>query len=175
MVLRIEGDNLIECDIGDNNTEEDFVGLNPDFIIESNVPYSLSGYYIYDEDGTTIVVDPIKELQELKATKMNDILYKFDDMMFHGQFDCSLGFRTDNRRGDGKDDKDNVASLIDLGNEPVYFRDSNNGFHVLSLADLTLLKQEMIYDGLGKYQWKWTKENEVMSTATCVELEQVKI
>ena len=45
----------------------------------------------------------------------------------------------------------------------------------LSLDDLRTLKQEMIQDGLSKYQWKWNKENEVMSATTIEDLIEIEI
>jgi hypothetical protein len=171
MILRKEENLLIDTDIG-NRTEDQFIELNPGFIKVDTLPYSASGYYTYDEDHN-IIVDNTKELEQLKMEKMEEVLIHFDELMFHGIFDCSLGFRADNRRGDGKDDKDNIQSLIDLGNEPVYFKDADNQFHSLTLEELHTLKQEMIQDGLSKYQWKWNKENEVMSAETIEDLNAV--
>lgn len=174
MVLRVEGEHLLLCNIGEGNDEDEFLAVNPGFIKVDELPYSVSGHYAYDEEGN-IVIDKEHELESMQLTKMDEILFKFDDLMYHGEFECSLGFRADNRRGEGKDDKDNVSSLIDLGQEPIYFRDADNGFHVLSIEQMTTLKNEMIYDGLSKYQWKWTKEMEVMSATTCEELEAIEI
>jgi hypothetical protein len=146
--------------------EDEFITVNPEFIKVSILPYSISGTYMYDTDETTIIVNQEKELQEYKIQKMNEIQDKFNDMTNMGTFLTSLGFVVDNRRGGGKDDKDNVGSLIALGQEPVYFKDHANAFHLLMQADLQILKQEMILDGLSKYQWKWSKENEVMGCLT---------
>lgn len=165
MILRVHGTdyNLVRI----NEDEDAFINMNPEFIKVENLPYSLSGMYILAE-GTTdqFIVNEVLELEESKKQRMEEVMSRFNDMMYYGNFETSLGFTTDNRRGDGKDDKDNVSSLIDLANEPVYFKDTNNNFHVLTIADLTILKQEMIQDGLSKYEWKWTKENEVMSATT---------
>ncbi len=173
MILRKDGDSLICVDIGSRDTEDYFIEMNPDFIKAQGLPYSVSGYYKYDIDGETIILDEEQELHVLKNIKMLEIIETFDSLMAGGQFETSLGFITDNRRGEGKDDKDNVQSLIELGQEPVYFKDANNGFHVLTIADMVILKQEMILDGLGKYQWKWTKENEIMNASSIEELEAI--
>ena len=175
MILRVENDNLIDIDVGFMNDEQAFVEMNPEFIYVEELPYSASGYYKYDTDGETIIVDEERELQARKRERMDEILIKFDELMFYGTFTSSLEFRADNRRGDGKDDKDNVQSLIDLGNEPVYFRDADNEFHSLSIDELRTLKQEMIQDGLSKYQWKWNKESEVMSAENIDDLNDVEI
>jgi len=175
MILRVEGDSLIEIDIGDANDEQAFIELNDGFIYVEDLPYSASGYYKYGIDGETILVDDDKELNTLKLERMDEILIKFDELMFQGTFTSSLGFEADNRRGGGKDDKDNIQSLIDLGNEPVYFRDSNDNFHQLTIEQLQTLKQEMIQDGLGKYQWKWNKEAEVMGASSIEDLNNIEI
>jgi len=172
MILRQSGQDLIKVTLPQNTTETAFIEMNPEFIQAPDL-YSISGYY--QNTTGTIEVNLQKELEVLKTHKMNLVSSKFDDMMAEGSFDCSLGFNVDNRRGGGKDDKDNVGSLIDLGNEPVYFKDTANNFHVLTIADLKILKQEMIQDGLGKYQWKWTKQNEIMQSTTIQELEAIII
>jgi hypothetical protein len=173
MILRqLSQTSYKKIDIPKNITELEFIKINPEFIIKPDL-YSGSGYYL-DNNGV-LVVDSIKELEFLQAEKMRIISDKFSDMMVHGSLDTSLGFTIDNRRGDGKDDKDNVNSLIDLGNEPVYFKDTSNNFHVLTLQDLKTIKQEMIQDGLNKYQWKWQKQNEVMQSTTIDELYAIQI
>ena len=171
MILRQDGDDLIQVEI--DTDEENFISMNPDFIQVQELPFSNSGYYLYNNGE--IVPNQEKELLYIKSEKMDEVQAKFQDMMFYGYFTSSLGFVADNRRGDGKDDKDNVSSLIDLGQEPVYFRDHNNQFHALSLSELNTLKQEMIQDGLSKYQWKWNKENEVMSATDIETLENIII
>ncbi len=175
---------MILRDMGSNNfkvveiTEDEtiFVQGNPGFISvqEDLLPYSISGYYIKQTDGT-FLVDDVKELAEMKNQKMQETQDKFNDMMQFGTFTSSLGFECENRRGNNKDDKDNVASLIDLGQEPVYFKDHFNQFHSLTLANLRTLKQEMIKDGLSKYQWKWNKETEIMNAADIATLTAVVV
>jgi len=162
---------LIEIQID----EDLFVQDNAGFRKVETLPYSISGFYIYDPGTDTYSTDLNKDLDELKNQRMDEIFNKFNDLMVAGTFESSLGFTADNRRGDGKDDKDNVSSLIDLGQEPVYFRDHDNQFHSLTIADLQTLKQEMIQDGLGKYQWKWNKESEVMGATTIEELQLIVI
>ncbi len=173
MILRIDGDNLILIKEEYIEDEDLFVELNPEFIKVDTLEYSISGFYKYD--GASIVTNPEKDLIELQNQKMQEVQDKFNDLMYEGTFESSLGFTADNRRGGGKDDKDNVSSLIDLGQEPVYFKDSDNQFQALTTADLQTLKQEMIQDGLGKYQWKWSKETEIMSTTLIVDLNSIEI
>ncbi len=158
MLLRQQNDDLILVEINEN--EDEFIEINPNYIKADNLPFCLSGYYKYQDQE--IVPNQEKELEALKIQRMDEIQNKFNDLMFYGTFTSSLGFESDNRRGDGKDDKDNVQSLIELGQEPVYFKDADNNFHALTQENLITLKQEMIQDGLSKYQWKWNKENEIM-------------
>jgi hypothetical protein len=175
MILKINGEKLIEIDIGPNNDEDQFIELNPEYIKIDDLPYSESGVYKYAEDGVTIIPSVEDELEKYKTIKMEEVLMRFDDMMFNGTFMTSFGFEADNRRGNGKNDKDNVQSLIDLGQEPVYFRDAVGSFHALTIQDLMTLKQEMIQDGLSKYQWKWSKENEIMTASTLEDLNNIEI
>jgi hypothetical protein len=166
MLLRQQNQDLIQVEIDEN--EDDFIEINPDYIKVSDLPFSISGYYLYSNGE--IIVNQDKELEALKLQRMDEVQNKFNDLMFYGTFETSLGFVSDNRRGDGKDDKDNVQSLIELGQEPVYFKDADNNFHALTQEDLITLKQEMIQDGLGKYQWKWNKETEIMNCTSTDEL-----
>jgi len=172
MILLEENDNLILLD--DVSDEEAFIEINSKAIRVDNLPYSISGIYKwnpdYPGDPDYIETDIDADIAELKKQKLEEVYDKFNDLMENGTFTSSLGFEVDNRRGNGKDDKDNVNSLIDLGQEPIYFRDSPGDFHSLDLADLQTLKQEMIQDGLSKYQWKWEKETEIMSCTTLDEL-----
>ena len=177
MILKVEDNKYILVEIFSESNpqiEQEFVEMNPEYVYEEEMPYSVSGVYIKDENGDYIP-DEASELDAMKREKMDEILTKFDDMLNYGTFMSSLGFEVDNRRGNGKDDKDNVSSLIDLGQEPVYFRDHNNEFHALSMDDLRTLRQEMIQDGLSKYQWKWNKEQEVMGAETIEALLQIVI
>ena len=164
MILRQDGLDFIE--ILDQDDEQLFVANNPGFIYVTDLPYSISGYYLYDSVSDTYVTNLDKDLEVLKQQRMEEISTKFNDMMEQGTLTSSLGFTVDNRRGNGKDDKDNVASLIELNQTDNYFSDVDNNFHLLTIADLQTLKQEMIMDGLGKYQWKWNKQNEVMTSTT---------
>jgi len=148
---------LIESDLIQN--EQEFIEKNPDYIYVEELPYSISGVYIYDKE---FLPDEEADLNELKQQKLQEIEDKFNDMLNSGKFLCSKGFYVDNRRTGTKNDKDNVQSLIDLGQEPVYFKDADNNFQTLTLDDLKTIKQEMIQDGLQKYQYKWEKQQEVM-------------
>ncbi len=179
MFLRIDGDDLIRSDVNVDD-EELFLEINPDFIKCTNIPYSISGFYKFEE-GTenltppTFLINEERELEALKNMKMDEVESEFEYIMEEGSFTCSLGFNIDNRRGNNKDDKDNVSSLIDLNNEPIYFKDTDNNFQILTVDDLKIMKTEMIQDGLSKYQWKWTKQNEIMSTTTLDELDNIII
>ncbi len=84
-----------------------------------------------------------------------------------------MGFPVDNRRSGDKFDRDNVESLIALNTDPVTFKDSNGDFHSLTLADLSILKTEMIQDGLAIYQKKWTLESQINNATTIEELEAI--
>ena len=170
MILRIKGDDLILVENIPDDMQDQFVSKNTGFIkIDYELPFSISGYYKYNNDNV-IIVNMEKDLEALKLQRMAEIDDKFEDLLNYGTMNSSLGFTVENRRGNNKDDKDNVSSLIDLGNEPVYFKDHDNQFQSLTLDNLRTLKQEMIQDGLQKYQWKWQKEAEVMESTSLSDL-----
>lgn len=112
-------------------------------------------YEFFNEDGTSQVSYP-GTLEENKQEALGFILQWFEEQFKTGSFVSSLGFRVDNRRYGDKNDRDNVSGLLKLG--ITTFRDSDGNFHNLTTEQLTLLEQEMIQDGLMKYQMKWQHE-----------------
>lgn len=107
----------------------------------------------------------------IKMIKQKELSDKFDEQFLNGSFQSSLGFRADNRRSGNKNDKDNVQGLIDLG--ITTFKDATGNFHTLTLAQLGTLKNEMIADGLGKYQKKWTFEAQIATSTDKTALESL--
>lgn len=150
-----------------------FMALNPHHIQIDTLPASNYGFYIKIDDEYE--VDAERELATLKIETIAKLENKFNKLFENGIFTSSLGFEVNNRRSGNKNDKDNVESLIALGIDPINFRDANGNFHNLSQAELSTLDLEMIQDGLGKYQWKWTKEAEVDMADTFVAVQNIEI
>jgi len=63
--------------------------------------------------------------------------------------------------------------LIDVGQDPVQFKDAASNFHSLTLTQLQTLHTEMIQDGLSLYQKKWTLEGQIAAATTIAELEAI--
>jgi len=173
MILRPIDENLYkEIIISHNSTESQTLLENPELISVADINSAHSGYYSKNELNQ-YVPNVEKELIELKSIKLEEVANKFENELMHGVMPSSLGFTVDNRRCADKNDKDNVIGLIDLGYESIQFKDSDGEFHVLSAADLLILKSEMTQDGLMKYQTKWNLENSIDSCTTISELDSI--
>lgn len=161
--------------IGDSYDDEEFLSMNPTgFVSVESLPESVSKMYIKDAEGNYIV-DEMAEFICIQKKKFIEIEKGFTTLLSGGSFMCSLGFEIDNRRYDEKDDKDNVQSLISLNLESTSFKDTDGVIHQVTTTDLQTMMQEMIMDGLGKYQWKWTKEYMVYSATTIEQLNGIEI
>jgi len=120
-----------------------------------------------DPDNYPLSVDDYKIIKPL------EIKVAFEKEFTNRTFTSSLGFNVDNRRSGSKFDKDNVKSLIDLGADPVQFKDADGVIHSLTQAELQTMHTEMIQDGLGLYQKKWTLEGQIEAATTIAELEAI--
>ena len=113
------------------------------------------------------------KLDYLKEQKLLDLSIAFDNEFNFGSFTCSLGFRVDNRRYGNKNDKDNIQGLIDLG--ITIFKDADGAFHNLTPTELITIKNEMIGDGLSKYQTKWYFEGLIQAAQDEETLNSIQI
>ena len=86
-------------------------------------------------------------------------------------FKSSLGFVVD---GDARS-RDNLSGLINIGVEPVAFRDHDNGDHQLTLADLRTLLKEAQMNGAMLYQQKWQIQEAIRKCGTLDELRKIEI
>ncbi len=120
-----------------------------------------------DPDNYPLTVD------DYKITRPLAISQAFSAEFTNRVFASSLGFNVDNRRSGTKFDKDNVQSLIDIGQEPVTFKDADGNYHQLSLTELSTIKTEMIQDGLGLYQKKWNLGQQIEVSTTIDELKAI--
>ena len=104
------------------------------------------------EDGISISLT-LAEMKGFKLMQVDNATTGFDaerkdsDMTFKS----SLGFVVD---GDARS-RDNLLGLINIGQEPVAFRDHDNGDHSLMLEDLKMLLKEAQMNGAMLYQQKW--------------------
>ena len=86
-------------------------------------------------------------------------------------FKSSLGFVVD---GDARS-RDNLSGLINIGQEPVAFRDHDNGDHQLTLDNLRLLLKEAQMNGAMLYQQKWQMQAKIESAKSLKALKAIEI
>ena len=86
-------------------------------------------------------------------------------------FKSSLGFTVD---GDARS-RDNLSGLINIGIEPVSFRDHDNGDHSLTLNDLRTLLKEAQMNGAMLYQQKWAMQKAIEACRSIKALKAIEI
>ena len=110
-----------------------------------------------------------KSLELAKTEKLAEIKQAFNQEQENGHTTSSLGFEVDATRRS----KDDIESLLYVGEFPVHFRDYNNSFHELSKEQAEVLKREIIAYGLASYQKKWSLEEAIKNATTIEEVEVV--
>lgn len=111
-----------------------------------------------------------KSLELVKTEKLSEIKQAFNQEQESGHTTSSLGFEVDATRRS----KDDIESLLYVGEFPVRFRDYNNEFHNLEKEQVEVLKREIIAYGLSTYQKKWDLEEAVKNAETQEEVENIK-
>ena len=86
-------------------------------------------------------------------------------------FKSSLGFVVD---GDARS-RDNLSGLINIGQEPVAFRDHDNGDHSLTLDNLKTLLKEAQMNGAMLYQQKWAMQKAIADAKSLKALKAIDI
>ena len=124
------------------------------------------------EDGISIALT-LAEYKGFKAQQVENATAGFDaERKDSGMtFKSSLGFVVD---GDARS-RDNLAGLINIGQEPVSFRDHNNGDHSLTLNDLKTLLKEAQMNGAMLYQQKWALQKAIGACKSVKALKAVEI
>ena len=124
------------------------------------------------EDGISIVLT-LAEMKGFKAQQVENATAGFDaERKDSGMtFKSSLGFVVD---GDARS-RDNLAGLINIGQEPVAFRDHDNGDHSLTLDDLRTLLVEAQKNGALLYQQKWAMQKAIGACKSVKALKAVEI
>ena len=124
------------------------------------------------EDGISISLT-LAEMKGFKLMQVKNATEGFDSKrkdpsMF---FKSSLGFNVD---GDARS-RDNLSGLINIGVEPVAFRDHDNGDHSLTLDNLKTLLKEAQMNGAMLYQQKWQIQSAIEKCGTLEELRAIEI
>ena len=124
------------------------------------------------EDGISISLT-LAEMKGFKLMQGENATTGFDaERKDSGMtFKSSLGFVVD---GDARS-RDNLSGLINIGREPVAFRDHDNGDHQLSLNDLRTLLREAQMNGAMLYQQKWKLQAKIESAKSLKALKAVEI
>ena len=124
------------------------------------------------EDGIAIALT-LAEMKGFKAQQVENATAGFDaERKDSGMtFKSSLGFVVD---GDARS-RDNLSGLINIGQEPVAFRDHDNGGHSLTLDDLRTLLKEAQMNGAMLYQQKWKLQKAIADAKSLKALKAVEI
>ena len=124
------------------------------------------------EDGISISLT-LAEYKGFKAQQVENATAGFDaERKDSGMtFKSSLGFVVD---GDARS-RDNLSGLINIGQEPVSFRDHDNGDHSLTLDNLRLLLKEAQMNGAMLYQQKWKLQKAIGACKSVKALKAVEI
>ena len=121
------------------------------------------------EDGISIALT-LAEMKGFKKQQVENATAGFDaERKDSGMtFKSSLGFTVD---GDARS-RDNLSGLINIGQEPVAFRDHDNGDHSLTLDNLRTLLVEAQKNGALLYQQKWAMQKAI---ETCRSIKALKV
>ena len=124
------------------------------------------------EDGISISLT-LAELKGFKKQQVENATAGFDaERKDSGMtFKSSLGFTVD---GDARS-RDNLSGLINIGQEPVAFRDHDNGDHQLTLDNLRTLLREAQMNGAMLYQQKWQMQAKIESAKSLKSLKAIEI
>ena len=124
------------------------------------------------EDGISISLT-LAEMKGFKLMQVDNATTGFDaERKDSGMiFKSSLGFTVD---GDARS-RDNLSGLINIGVEPVAFRDHDNGDHQLTLDNLRTLLREAQMNGAMLYQQKWKLQAKIESTKSLKALKAIEI
>ena len=124
------------------------------------------------EGGISIALT-LAELKGFKKQQVENATAGFDaERKDSGMiFKSILGFVVD---GDARS-RDNLLGLINIGQEPVAFRDHDNGDHSLMLVDLEMLLKEAQMNGAMLYQQKWKLQKAIADAKSLKALKAIDI
>lgn len=124
------------------------------------------------EDGISISLT-LAELKGFKKQQVKNATAGFDaEHKDSGTtFKSILGFTVD---GDARS-RDNLSGLINIGVEPVSFRDHDNGDHSLMLEDLKMLLKEAQMNVVMLRQQKWKLQKAIADAKSLKALKAIDI
>ena len=126
-----------------------------------------------DDQGRIFVELTLAQLKTFKKAQVEDATEGFDARRKDPgiTFKSSLGFVVD---GDARS-RDNIEGLINIGAEPVSFKDHDNELHSLTLAELKTLLVEAQKNGALLYQQKWALQAEIDACKSAKKLAAIEI
>ena len=124
------------------------------------------------KDGISIALT-LAEMKGFKKQQVENATAGFDSERKDSgmTFKSILGFVVD---GDARS-RDNLSGLINIGVEPVAFRDHDNGDHSLMLEDLRMLLKEAQMNGAMLYQQKWKLQKAISDAKSLKALKAIDI
>ena len=124
------------------------------------------------EDGISISLT-LAEMKGFKKQQVKNATAGFDaEHKDSGTtFKSILGFTVD---GDARS-RDNLSGLINIGQEPVSFRDHDNGDHSLMLEDLKMLLKEAQMNVVMLRQQKWKLQAAIDGAKSVKALKAIEI
>lgn len=124
------------------------------------------------EDGISIALT-LAEMKGFKLMQVKNATAGFDaEHKDSGTtFKSILGFTVD---GDARS-RDNLSGLINIGVEPVSFRDHDNGDHSLMLDDLRMLLKEAQMNVVMLRQQKWQMQKAIADAKSLKALKAIDI
>ena len=124
------------------------------------------------EDGISIALT-LAELKGFKKQQVKNATAGFDAEHKDSSttFKSILGFVVD---GDARS-RDNLSGLINIGVEPVSFRDHDNGDHSLMLEDLKMLLKEAQMNVVMLRQQKWKLQKAIADAKSLKALKAIEI
>ena len=124
------------------------------------------------EDGIAIALT-LAEMKGFKKQQVKNATAGFDaEHKDSGTtFKSILGFTVD---GDARS-RDNLSGLINIGVEPVSFRDHDNGDHQLMLEDLRMLLKEAQMNIVMLRQQKWKLQKAIADAKSLKALKAIDI
>lgn len=120
---------------------------------------------------------PAASLLTLKQTKLDEIKQAFNNEMYKGKTDTTLGWEVDARRAGLDNDLQNIETLhrtMVANNETsTYIKGADNALHSCTMEEVALIITKISVKGLWNYQHKHLLEMQVDQAATAEELNAI--
>jgi len=137
-------------------------------ILRELSPVFENGVYHQVFEVSDIPLDDAKEL------KTSEIKHAFDKEFRDGKVESSLGFVTDCRRSDTKNDRENLQLRIDAGIFPINWKDAEGIDHPLTEVEAKKLSSEMGAEVLKRFEKKWSLQKSIEDATNVSQLQEIR-